>query len=88
MTSPVARGALQVANPQAVQQMFTDLPKASMYFEGDFVQTNINDETGAQPATTRVHLPSVNGSAPVVVGAGDFGVLFKTRPPGRRSSPS
>ncbi|MEZ0285568.1 MAG: ABC transporter substrate-binding protein [Thermoleophilia bacterium] len=79
-----ARGALQVANPQAVQQMFTDPPKASMYFEGDFVQTNINDETGAQPADYGVFtFPSVDGSAPVVVGAGDFGVLFKDTPAGQ-----
>ena len=79
-----ARGALQVANPQAVQQMFTDPPKASMYFEADFVQTNINDETDAQPGDYGLFtFPSVDGSAPVVVGAGDFGVLFKDTPAGQ-----
>jgi ABC-type glycerol-3-phosphate transport system substrate-binding protein len=79
-----SRGALQVANPQAVQQMFTDPPKASMYFEADFVQTNINDETDAQPGDYGVFtFPSVDGSAPVVVGAGDFGVLFKDTPAGQ-----
>ena len=55
-----------------------------MYFEGDFVQTNINDETGAQPADYGVFtFPSVDGSAPVVVGAGDFGVIFKDAPAGQ-----
>ncbi len=79
-----ARGALQLANPQAVQQLFTDPPKAGMYFEADFVQTNINDETNAQPGDYGVFtFPSVNGSAPVVVGAGDFGVLFKDTPAGQ-----
>jgi alpha-glucoside transport system substrate-binding protein len=73
-----ARGALQQANPQAVQQLFTDPPKAGMYFEGDFVQTNINDETNAQPGDYGVFtFPEVDGSAPAVVGAGDFAVMFK-----------
>jgi alpha-glucoside transport system substrate-binding protein len=76
-----ARGALQQANPQAVQQLFTDPPKAGMYFEGDFVQTNINDETDAQPGDYGVFtFPSVDGSAPAVVGAGDFAVMFKDSP--------
>jgi ABC-type glycerol-3-phosphate transport system substrate-binding protein len=79
-----ARGALQLANPQAVQQLFTDPPKAGMYFEADFVQTNINDETDAQPGDYGVFtFPSVDGSAPAVVGAGDFGVLFKDTPAGQ-----
>jgi alpha-glucoside transport system substrate-binding protein len=76
-----ARGALQVANPQGVQQLFTDPPKAGMYFEADFVQTNINDETDAQPGDYGVFtFPSVDGSAPAVVGAGDFAVMFKDSP--------
>ncbi len=76
-----ARGALQQANPQAVQQLFTSPPKAGMYFEGDFVLTNITQETDAQPGDYGVFtFPSVNGSAPAVVGAGDFAVMFKDSP--------
>jgi len=75
------RGALQQANPQAVQQLFTTPPKAGMYFEADFVQTNINDETDAQPGDYGVFtFPTVDGSPPVVVGAGDFAVMFKDSP--------
>ncbi len=76
-----ARGALQQANPQAVQQLFTSPPKAGMYFEGDFVLTNITQETDAEPGQYGVFtFPSVNGSAPAVVGAGDFAVMFKDSP--------
>jgi alpha-glucoside transport system substrate-binding protein len=79
-----ARGALQQANPQAVQQLFTDPPKGGMYFEGDFVLTNITEETNAEPGDYGVFtFPSIDGSAPAVVGAGDFAVLFKDTPAGR-----
>ena len=54
-----------------------------MYFEGDFVLTNINQETKAKAGGYGVFtFPSVNGSAPAVVGAGDFAVLFKDTPAG------
>jgi alpha-glucoside transport system substrate-binding protein len=78
-----SRGALQQTNPQAVQQLFTDPPKGGMYFEGDFVLTNITQETKAQAGDYGVFtFPAVDGSAPAVVGAGDFAVLFKDTPAG------
>jgi ABC-type glycerol-3-phosphate transport system substrate-binding protein len=79
-----ARGALQVDNPAAVAQVFSDPPKAAMYLEGDFVVTNITQETKAQAGDYDVFtFPSVDGSAPAVVGAGDIAVLFKDTPAGR-----
>ena len=78
-----SRGALQQTNPQAVQQLFTDPPKGGMYFEGDFVLTNITQETKAKAGGYGVFtFPAVDGSAPAVVGAGDFAVLFKDTPAG------
>ena len=53
--------------------VFGDLPDASMMFEGDFVRTNILNETTAEPGTGYgvFTFPSVNESPPVVVGGGD-----------------
>jgi alpha-glucoside transport system substrate-binding protein len=75
------RGALQRANPDAVAQLFSDPPRAAMYLEGDFVQGNIRNETDAQEGDFGVFtFPSVNGSEPAVVTAGDIGVMFKDSP--------
>jgi alpha-glucoside transport system substrate-binding protein len=75
------RAALQRANPDAVAQLFSDPPRAAMYLEGDFVQGNIRNETNAQEGDFGVFtFPSVNGSEPAVVTAGDLGVMFKDSP--------
>jgi ABC-type glycerol-3-phosphate transport system substrate-binding protein len=79
-----SRGALQIDFPTSVKQLFTDPPKAAMTFEGDFVGGNIANETNAQEGDYGVFtFPSVNGSGPAVVGAGDIGVLFKDSPAGQ-----
>lgn len=79
-----ARGALQVDFPRSVAQLFTDPPKAAMTFEGDFVGGNIANETKAKEGDFDVFtFPSVKGSDPVVVGAGDIAVMFKDSPAGQ-----
>jgi ABC-type glycerol-3-phosphate transport system substrate-binding protein len=79
------RGAVQTSFDETVPLVFRDPPEASMLFEGDFVRTNIVNDTQAVPGTdARVFpFPSVNGSPPVVVGAGDFAVMFKDSPVGQ-----
>jgi alpha-glucoside transport system substrate-binding protein len=78
------RGALQADNPRSVANVFSDPPRASMVFEGDFVAGNITNETNAQEGDYGVFtFPSIGGSPPVVVGSGDFGVLFKDSPAGQ-----
>ncbi|WP_217914502.1 ABC transporter substrate-binding protein [Miltoncostaea marina] len=78
------RDALQVDFPRSVQQLFTDPPQAAMTFEGDFVAGNIRNETNAQEGDFGVFtFPSVKDSGPVVVGAGDIGVLFRDSPAGQ-----
>lgn len=71
-------GALQADFPTSVTQVFSDPPEASMVFEGDFVQGVIIDETEAEPETgfNQFAFPSVNDSAPSVVGGGDVVVMF------------
>lgn len=79
-----ARGALQVDFPRSVSQLFTTPPAAAITFEGDFVGGNIVNETKAKEGDYGVFtFPSVNGSGPVVVAAGDLAVLFKDTPAGQ-----
>jgi ABC-type glycerol-3-phosphate transport system substrate-binding protein len=79
-----ARGALQTDFPTSVDQVFADPPKAAMVFEGDFVAGNIANETKAKEGDFGVFtFPSVEGSKPAVVGAGDIAVLFKDSPAGQ-----
>jgi alpha-glucoside transport system substrate-binding protein len=78
------RGALQVDFPRSVAQLFTDPPEAAMTFEGDFVAGNITNETSAAEGDFGVFtFPEINGSPPVVVGAGDIAVLFNDTPAGQ-----
>ncbi len=53
-----------------------------MVFEGDFVQGVILDSTKAQPETgfNQFAFPSIDGSAPSVVGGGDTLITFKDDP--------
>lgn len=78
------RGALQVDFPRSVAQLFTDPPEAAMTFEGDFVGGEIINQTDAAEGDYGVFtFPEVNGSPPVVVGAGDIAVLFNDTPAGQ-----
>lgn len=78
------RGALQTSFPESVTNLFTDPPKGAITFEGDFVAGNITNETNAQEGDFGVFtFPEIDGSPPVVVGAGDIGVLFRDSPAGQ-----
>jgi alpha-glucoside transport system substrate-binding protein len=76
------RGAVQTSFDETVPLVFGDPPEAGMLFEGDFVRTNVVNDTKAVPGTDALvfPFPSINGSPPVVVGAGDFAVMFTDSP--------
>jgi ABC-type glycerol-3-phosphate transport system substrate-binding protein len=76
------RAAVQTSFDQTVPLVFGDPPDASMLFEGDFVRTNINKDTAAEAGTGFgvFPFPSINGSPPGVVTAGDFAVMFNDSP--------
>lgn len=71
-------GALQTDFPTSVTQVYASPPKAAMVSEGDFVAGVITSSTTAEAGTDFdvFPFPSVNGSAPSVVGGGDFAVMF------------
>jgi alpha-glucoside transport system substrate-binding protein len=73
-------GALQTDFPTSVSQVLSTSPKAAMIFEGDFVPGVA--KTTAKPITNYnvFSFPSVNGSAPAVVGGGDVVMMFKSSP--------
>jgi alpha-glucoside transport system substrate-binding protein len=79
------QGALQTDFPGSVTQVFGTPQKAAMVFEGDFVIGNITDQTKAKPFSgfNVFPFPSVNGSAPAVVGGGDEVIMFKDSPAAR-----
>jgi alpha-glucoside transport system substrate-binding protein len=72
--------ALQTDNPGSISRVLTDEPEAAMVIEGDFVptavETTLEPETGYNVFT----FPSIEGSAPSVIGAGDFVAMFKDSP--------
>jgi alpha-glucoside transport system substrate-binding protein len=73
-------GALQTEMPASVDNVFTDNPKAAMVVIGDFApgvsKTTLEPETGFNVFT----FPSIEDSAPSVVGGGDLFVKFKDSP--------
>ena len=77
------QGALQTDFTTSVTQLFSDPPKASMVFAGDFAAGNIQDETNAKigDQANVFKFPSVGGQGEAfVVGAGDVVVMFKDSP--------
>ena len=76
------QGALQTDFPTSVTQVFADPPKAAQVIEADFVAGEIVNSTTAKPETgfNEFDFPSINGSAPAVVGGGDQVVMFKDSP--------
>ena len=78
-------GAIQNGFNDSVTNAFSDPPKAATVFEGDFVGGVITSSTKAKPNTDFgvFTFPSVNGSAPSVVGGGDVVVMFKDNPAAR-----
>jgi ABC-type glycerol-3-phosphate transport system substrate-binding protein len=73
-------GALQTDFPTSVTNVFSASPKAAQVIEGDFVPTAV--ESGLEPETDYnvFAFPSINDSAPSVVGGGDTVVMFNDSP--------
>lgn len=71
-------GALNTDFVTSVTNTFADPPQASMVYEGDFVAGVIAGETQAELGTDAdfFDFPSIDGSEPAVMGAGDVAVLF------------
>jgi ABC-type glycerol-3-phosphate transport system substrate-binding protein len=73
-------GSLQTEMPESVAKVFSESPEAAMVTIGDFApgvtETTLEPETGFNVFT----FPSIEGSAPAVVGAGDLFVQFKDSP--------
>jgi len=75
-------GATQVSFTQSIADVFGTSPKAAMLFEGDFVAAEINKLGQFKVGETVKFFawPSVEGSAPAVVTAGDQAVQLKNTP--------
>jgi alpha-glucoside transport system substrate-binding protein len=75
-------GALQSDFPTSVTQAFSDPPEAAQVLEGDFVGSEILNNTNAEPDTgfNVFPFPAINDSPPSVVGGGDFVVMFNDSP--------
>ena len=78
-------GALQALLADSVNNVFSTPPKAAMTFEGDFVPTAATVKAKAITGYNVFPFPSINGSAPAVVGGGDTVVMFKDTPGGARA---
>lgn len=75
-------GAVQVTFTQAIADVFGEKPKSSMLFEGDFVASEINKLGKEKVGETAKFFdwPSIDGSKPAVVTAGDQAVALKDTP--------
>jgi alpha-glucoside transport system substrate-binding protein len=76
-------GALQTDFPTSVNNVFSSPPKAAIVMEGDFVPGASTAKAKAGTGYNEYAFPSVNGSAPAVVGGGDTIVIFKDSPASR-----
>ena len=74
----VQSGAAQRTFPESVTEVFGADPQAATMYEGDFVAGNITDDGNSVVGENALFFdfPSVNGSAPAVVGGGDVAVSF------------
>jgi alpha-glucoside transport system substrate-binding protein len=72
------KGMLQTDFPTSVSQTFSDPPEAATVFEGDFVAGVISGETDAVVGEDAdfFPFPTIDGSAPAVVGGGDVAVAL------------
>jgi alpha-glucoside transport system substrate-binding protein len=75
-------GAVQVTFTQSIADVFGEKPKSAMLFEGDFVASEINKLGKFKVGETAKFFdwPSIDGSKPAVVTAGDQAVAFKDTP--------
>jgi len=78
-------GAVQLTFTQSIADVFGEKPQSAMLFEGDFVGSEIT-KLGKVKVGDRAKFfnwPSINGSKPAVVTAGDQAVAFKDTPASR-----
>src|SRR5690606_6954235 len=77
-----ASGATQVTFTQAVAEVFGTQPSTAMLVEGDFVAAEIRalDQATVGEDARFFPWPSINGSPPAVVVAGDQAVAFRDEP--------
>jgi alpha-glucoside transport system substrate-binding protein len=75
-------GAVQVTFTQSIADVFGEKPKSSMLFEGDFVASEISKLGKEKVGQTAKFFdwPSISGSKPAVVTAGDQAVALKDTP--------
>ncbi|WP_022918797.1 ABC transporter substrate-binding protein [Ruania albidiflava] len=78
----VEPGAAQRTFPESVTEMFGADPNAGTVYEGDFVAGNITDDGNSTVGQNALFydFPSIDGSAPAVVGGGDVAVAFNDDP--------
>jgi alpha-glucoside transport system substrate-binding protein len=69
-------GALQTDFPTSVNNVWAKPPKAAMVIEADFVPGVATTKATAIRDYNVFKFPSIGGSGPVVVGAGDIVVMF------------
>lgn len=71
-------GGAQRTFPDSVTAVFGDTPQAGTVFEGDFVASNIADQTSSVVGEDAkfYSFPSINGSDPSVMGAGNVAIAF------------
>lgn len=76
----VQEGGAQRAFTDTASEVFGSSPKAATVYEGDFLAANISD-AGAKVGTDALYFPwpSMNGSAPAVIGGGDVAVGFNDK---------
>lgn len=77
-TDLVQQGAVQRTFPETVTEVFGSNPQAGTVYEGDFVAGVITDDGNSTVGENALFydFPSINGSAPAVVGAGDVAVAL------------
>lgn len=75
-------GALQTDFPTSVANAFKNNPEGAQVIEGDFVRTEIDASTQAEPIVDYdvFSFPSIDGSEGDVVGGGDTIVMFNASP--------
>ncbi len=78
----VEPGSAQRTFPESVTEVFGANPKAGTVYEGDFVAGNITADGNSTVGGNALfyNFPSINGSAPAVVGGGDVAVAFTDDP--------
>ncbi len=79
-TSPAERTARSRRLPDVGLNVFSESPKAAIVIEGDFVPGVVESPLEPESGYNVFDFPSIDGSAPAVVGGGDIVVMFKSSP--------